>query len=128
MILLTTIVAFDFIQFSYWQTATHFSYSAVFLLILTLLLEKRRYSPMPFDLVRLHSRNGDERILREVLTRAEKSIINRKAYKIIGLRIQQLTDADDVDPTYLAVASHRLLNRNFRSFVYHYRLEYAKKY
>ncbi|MDM7861673.1 helix-turn-helix domain-containing protein [Alteromonas sp. ASW11-36] len=126
-IILTTIVAFDFIQFGYWQTTIHFSYAAVFLLVLILLLEKRRYSPMPFDLERLDSRQGDERILREVLARAEKTMIDRKAYKVIGLRIKQLADAAEVDPTNLAVASHRLLNRNFRAFVYHYRLEYAKK-
>ena len=54
-------------------------------------------------------------------------MIERKAYKIIGLRIQQFADAAQVESTNLAIASHVLLNRNFRAFVYHYRLEYAKK-
>ena len=126
-IVLTTIVAFGFVEFSWWQTTIHFSYASVILLILVLLLERRRYSPLPLDLEKLSKRIGDENLLRDTLARAEKAMIDRKAYKVIGLRIQQLADAARVEPTNLAIASHVLLNRNFRAFVYHYRLEYAKK-
>jgi hypothetical protein len=92
------------------------------LLILILLLERRRYSPLPFDMARLKGRQGDENDLRLTLARAEKAMIDRKAYKIIGLRIRQLADIAEVDPTTLSIATHRLLKRNFRAFVYHYRL------
>lgn len=126
-IVLTTIVAFGFISFSWWQTTIHFSYASIMLLILILLLERRRYSPLPIDLARLQARTGDEKLLRDTLARAEKTMIERKAYKVIGLRIQQLANVAQVEPTNLAIASHVLLNRNFRAFVYHYRLEYAKK-
>ena len=126
-IVLTTVVAFGFVEFSWWQTTIHFSYASVILLILVLLLERRRYSPLPLDLEKLSKRIGDENLLRDTLARAEKAMIDRKAYKVIGLRIQQLADAARVEPTNLAIASHVLLNRNFRAFVYHYRLEYAKK-
>ena len=126
-IVLTTMVAFNFVQFSYWQTTIHYSYAMVFLMVLILLLERRRFSPSPLDMQALSARKGDENQLRYVLARAEKAMIDRKAYKVIGLRIRQLADAADVDSTTLAIATHRLLNRNFRAFVYHYRLEYAKK-
>ena len=126
-IVLTTLVAFNFIHFTWWQTTIHYSYAAVMLLILILLLERRRYSPLPFDMARLEGRQGDENDLRLTLARAEKAMIDRKAYKIIGLRIRQLADIAEVDPTTLSIATHRLLKRNFRAFVYHYRLEYAKK-
>jgi AraC-like DNA-binding protein len=126
-IVMTAIVAFDFIQFSYWQTTIHYSYAAVMLLILILLLERRRYSPMPLDLNKLGKKTGNENQLRDILGRAEKVMIERKAYKVIGLRIRQFADAANIDPTDLALASHVLLNRNFRAYVYHYRLEYAKK-
>lgn len=126
-IVLTTLVAFEFVKFSWWQSTIHYSYATVMLMVLILLLERRRYSPMPFDMSRLQARKGEENELRETLARAEKAMIDRKAYKIIGLRIRQLADIAGVDPTTLSIATHRLLKRNFRAFVYHYRLEYAKK-
>ncbi|WP_100656238.1 helix-turn-helix domain-containing protein [Alteromonas flava] len=125
--ILTALVAFNFVQFSWWQTTLHYAYGLVFLMIFILLLERRRYSPQPLDLVRLEKKQGEEWRLREALARAEKAMIQRKAYKVIGLRIEQLADAAGVDPTDLAIAIHVLLKRNFRAFVYHYRLEYAKK-
>lgn len=126
-IVLTTMVAFNFVQFTWWQTTIHYSYALVFLMVLILLLERRRFSPSPLDMAQLAARKGDENALRYILAKAEKAMIERKAYKVIGLRIRQLADAADVEPTTLAIATHRLLNRNFRAFVYHYRLEYAKK-
>ena len=126
-IVLTSLVAFEFIRFSWWQTTIHCSYAAIMLLVLILLLERRRYSPLPIDLSKLEARVGDQMVLKDTLARAEKTMIERKAYKVIGLRIQQFADAAQVEPTNLAIASHVLLNRNFRAFVYHYRLEYAKK-
>ncbi len=124
---LTALVAFGFFQFNAWQTLLHYAYALVFLMIFLVMLERRRYSPLPLDLSALAARSGDEQRLRETLAKAEKTMISRKAYKVIGLRIRQLADAAGVPPTELAIAIRTLLNRNFRAFVYHYRLEYAKK-
>lgn len=40
--------------------------------------------------------------------------------------MRQLSNAAGIEPLELAIASRAILNRNFRAFVYHYRLEYAK--
>ena len=72
-IVLTSLVAFEFIRFSWWQTTIHCSYAAIMLLVLMLLLERRRYSPLPIDLSKLEARVGDPMMLKDTLARAEKN-------------------------------------------------------
>ncbi|MBT0585379.1 helix-turn-helix transcriptional regulator [Alteromonas oceanisediminis] len=126
-VIIVSLVAFSVLDFSLWQSALHIAYATVLLLILILMTERRRYSPLPIDLDKVAQRPYSDELLRRTLTSAEQAMIQQKAYKVIGLRLRQLADAADVDPTVLAAATHALLKRNFRAFVYHYRLEYAKK-
>lgn len=126
-ILLATLATFDLFVFSFWQTAVNLLTACVFWFILFILLELRRVSPSPIDSDKLENHRFSEEYLRFVLTKTEQAIIKHKAYKKTGLRLSQLSKAAGVDPLSLAVATRVLLNRNFRAFIYHYRLEYAKR-
>lgn len=126
-ITLATLATFDLLVISFWQTIVNLLMACVFWFILLFLLELRRVSPSPIDPDGIENHRYSEEYLRHVLKKAEQAIIKRKAYKKIGLRISQLADAAGVEPQALAVATRVILNRNFRAFMYHYRLEYAKK-
>lgn len=126
-IVLTTVVAFNLLAFAAWQSVINLLVATMLLLLIGVMLEKRRYAPSPLEYGKLDNHSFSQEQLRDTLTKAEQAIIKHKAYKRIGLRIRQLADAAEVEPQALAVATHQILNRNFRAFIYHYRLEYAKK-
>lgn len=126
-IIIVMLVAFDVVLIPYWQSIIAVLYCFVTCLIVMSLLEKRRFAPSPLDYSKLENNPYSEEHLKEVLAKAEQSIIRLKAYKKIGLKLRQLADAAGVEPMELAVATRVVLNRNFRAFIYHYRLEYAKR-
>lgn len=126
-ILLTTLAMFDGFEVPYWQSIINVTVAANFLFCLVVLVSNRRYSPSPIDPEKLEKHRYSDEFLRYTLKRAEQTIIDRKAYKHIGLRITQLAKVADVEPQALAIATRTILKRNFRAFIYHYRLEYAKK-
>ena len=126
-IVIVAFVTFDLFAFAIWQSSINLITATLLLLLLTVLLEKRRYAPSPLEYDKLQSHKYSDEYLRDTLTKAEQAIIQYKAYKKIGLRIRQLADVAQIEPQALAVATHKMLNRNFRAFIYHYRLEYAKK-
>lgn len=126
-IILTALVAFDVLAMSYWQDMINLLQAAIMLVLLLILLQRRRYAPSPLDYEGLESHAYSNEHLRDTLTKAEQAIIKSRAYKKIGLRLGQLAHAAKVEPQALAVATRTILNRNFRAFIYHYRLEYAKK-
>lgn len=125
-LVLTMLVAFDLLPFDHWREFIHLGYYFLFIALSMTLMESRRYSPSPLDYKQLSEPHHSEAYLQEVLHRAEKAMIHHKAYKIIGLRIKEFAELAEVNPSALAIATRKLLNRNFRAFVYHYRLEYAK--
>lgn len=127
VILIMGLVAFDLFMVHQWQTIINLSQAGWLMLIQLVLLEKRRFSPTPFSAAEIEGRQYSDDYLRVVLKKSEKAIIRHKAYKRIGLRIKQVADAANVEPEALAQATRMVLNRNFRAFIYHYRLEYAKK-
>ncbi|WP_088329845.1 helix-turn-helix domain-containing protein [Lacimicrobium sp. SS2-24] len=124
---ITLLVALDLLPLQHWLIVLQGCYYLLFVVLTLVLMEKRRYAPSPLDYNKLHAPDYDESTLREALTRAEQAMLKHKAYKRIGLRLKDFARLADVDPTVLAVASRSLLKRNFRAFVYHYRLEYAKR-
>ncbi|MFA3791623.1 helix-turn-helix transcriptional regulator [Aliiglaciecola sp. SL4] len=111
----------------HWQTLVNMLNAIGCLYIILLLVQNRKYSPTPFVYSQMDKKTYSEDHLRFTLKQAEKAIIQHKAYKRKGLRIKQVADAAHVEPAALALATRFVLNRNFRAFVYHYRLEYAKK-
>lgn len=126
-IVLTTLAMFDQVSVPFWQSIINLCVATIFLLCFVVLISNRRYSPSPIDPRKLDKHKYSDEFLRYTLKKAEQTIISRKAYKHIGLRITQLAKVADVEPQALAIATRTILKRNFRAFIYHYRLEYAKK-
>ncbi|BDX05565.1 hypothetical protein MACH26_10860 [Planctobacterium marinum] len=126
-ILLVIVTALNLIQFSYWQGIISLLHFGIFYVIILLLLQRRRYSPCPIDAEDLSDRTYSEEEMRLTLAKAERAIIRNKLYKALGLRLRTLADLAEIEPKDLAVATRSILNRNFRAYMYHYRLEYAKK-
>lgn len=126
-IAMIVMVTFAIVDSYHWQTLINMLQAAGLLFCILLLLEKKRYSPAPFTVEQLEQQTFSEDYLRQVLKQAETALIRHKAYKRIGLRIRQLADTAEVEPIALALATRTVLKRNFRAFIYHYRLEYAKK-
>ncbi|WJG09033.1 helix-turn-helix domain-containing protein [Aliiglaciecola sp. LCG003] len=126
-IAILTVVAFDLLPIGQWNLLCSMLNAAGLLLLQLVLLEKRRYSPTPFSDHQLSHKAFTDDYLRHALKQAEVAIIRNKAYKRKGLRIRQLADAAEIEPAALAMATRFILKRNFRAFIYHYRLEYAKK-
>jgi AraC-like DNA-binding protein/uncharacterized membrane protein len=126
-ILIITLVVFDLQPFLQWQLVLNMMNAGFMLVIMLLLLEKRSYSPTPFDEADLEKGTFSEDQLRYALKQAEQVIIEYKAYKRKGLKITHICDVANISPAALALATRFVLKRNFRAFIYHYRLEYAKK-
>lgn len=127
VIVLTTLAMFDAVSVPYWQSIINLCVATIFLFCFVVLTSNRRYSPSPIDPLKLDNHKYSDEFLRYTLKKAEQTIISRKAYKHIGLRISQLARVAEVEPQALAIATRTILKRNFRAFIYHYRLEYAKK-
>lgn len=126
-VVVIVLVALNWLPLSHWLQLMQLCYFLMFVFLSLVLMEKRRYSPSPLDYQRLQQPDYAEQQLRDALTRAEQTMLKHKAYKKIGLRLKEFASATNVDPTLLACAMRMLLKRNFRAFVYHYRLEYAKR-
>lgn len=119
-------VGFGVLRFSNWMLTADVVYYIVFYCLVLILLKKTRYSPSPLNYGKLkkHSFSPDQ--MQQALNAASEIVVSAKLYKVVGLRIRHVADKANVDPQLLAVASRELINRNFRAFIYHYRLEYAK--
>ena len=126
-IAMVLMAAFELLAPTFWQSAINIINALILFFLMLVLLEKRRYAPSPINSNDLETQKFSDEYLRNTLKEVEKAIIRHKAYKRIGLRLRQLADAAGVEPIALAIASRTILNRNFRAFIYHYRLEYAKK-
>lgn len=126
-IILVVVVGLDLIDFGFWQGTISLLQAAIFYVIILVLLQRRRYSPCPIDTEDLADKSYTEEQMRITLAKAERAIIRNNLYKSIGLRLRTLADMADIEPKELAVATRSILNRNFRAYMYHYRLEYAKK-
>ncbi|WP_026376385.1 helix-turn-helix transcriptional regulator [Aestuariibacter salexigens] len=127
MIIFTVLIALGLLPFEGWKSTFNLAVAAYYLGSLMLMLQRRRYATSSVNYAQLIAPKFNQTLLQDTLLKAESAVIQHKAYKKIGLRIDQLAKVADVDPTALAVATRTILNRNFRAFIYHYRLEYAKK-
>ncbi|GAA0854263.1 helix-turn-helix transcriptional regulator [Aliiglaciecola litoralis] len=126
-LLILGLVIFNWQPFSQWQQVLNISNAGALLFLMLILLEKRRISPTPFTEAEFDKNAFTEEQLRATLKQAEQAIIKYKAYKRKGLRIEQVCHVAELNPAALALATRFILKRNFRAFIYHYRLEYAKK-
>ncbi len=126
-ILLVTAAMFGFFDLPVWETLHHVILGVPLLLCLLLLSFKRTTSPSPLNYERLEHLDIKPAQMREVISLAEQAMIEQKAYKEIGLTLATFCQRANIDATTLAMALQWQVKKNFRSFVYHYRLEYAKK-
>ena len=126
LILLVTAVTFGFLPIVLWQTGFHLILATALLGSLLIFIFPQRTAPCPLDYDRLDERQAEQAAMRMAIEQAEQVMLETRAYKKIGLTIDEFAAQAKLDPTLLAIATHLLLKKDFRQFVYHYRLEYAK--
>ncbi|AIF97744.1 helix-turn-helix domain-containing protein [Alteromonas australica] len=126
-ILMVTAATFGFFALPFWQSLHHVIIGLSLLAILYALTRQVSTSPSPLDYQRLDIGEAKPAEMREVISRAERAVIKTKAYKQLGLTLKSFSHDAGVDPTTLAIALQLEQKKNFRSFIYQYRLDYAKK-
>lgn len=126
-ILLVTAATFGFFQLAAWESYHHLMLGAALLSVLVSLLITRNTSPSPFDHGRLDEGKATPYEISSIISKAERHTIDSKAYKARRLTIVDFCDEAGLDPTSLAIAIRLSDKKNFRRFIYHFRLEYAKK-
>ncbi|MCU7553000.1 DNA mismatch repair protein [Alteromonas sp. ASW11-19] len=126
-ILVVTAAAFGFLPLANWQTLNHLVMAGGSIGVLFSLTASHVSSPSPLDYTVLEASEADQHAMRAALAKAERTIIEDKLYKPLGLTLRQFCQAADVDPTMLAVALRVQQQKSFRAWVFHYRFEYAKK-
>lgn len=126
-ILLVTAATFGFFQLAAWESYYHLMLGAALLSILVSLLFARNTSPSPFDHERLDEGKATPYEMSSIISKAERHTIDSKAYKARRLTIARFCDEAGLDATTLAIALRVSDKKSFRRFIYHFRLEYAKK-
>lgn len=126
-IAVVSFVAFGILPFEQWQALFHLCFAVITLFIILYCLDTKKTAPSPLDYQRLENTVLGGEAMKAILQRAEKAVIEQKAYKKVGLRLTDFAQLANVEPTELAITTRTLLKRNFRAFIYYYRLEYAKK-
>jgi AraC-like DNA-binding protein len=126
-ILLVTAATFGFFQLAAWESYYHLMLGAALLSVLASMLFARNTSPSPFDYERLDEGKATPYEISSIISKAERHTIDSKAYKARGLTIGDFCEAAGLDPTSLAIALRVSDKKNFRRFIFHFRLEYAKK-
>ncbi|MDO6565778.1 DNA mismatch repair protein [Alteromonas sp. 1_MG-2023] len=125
-ILLVTAATFGFFIVPFWESLHHMALGVSLLVVLFGLTFPRVTSPSPLHYERLDEGAAKPAEMRAVIGQAKRAMIDGKNYKKIGLTLKDFSDEAGVDPTTLAIALHLELKKNFRGFVYQYRLDYAK--
>jgi AraC-like DNA-binding protein len=87
----------------------------------------RRTAPSPLNYERLDEGKATPYEISSIISKAERYTIESKAYKTRFLTLSEFCKGADIDPTSFAIALQLTEKKNFRRFIFHYRLEYAKK-
>jgi AraC-like DNA-binding protein len=125
-ILLVTAVTFGFFYLPFWQPLFHFILALPLLAALLYLTKPRKTSPSPLDYQRLNAGGLSSAEMCATIARAERTMIDSKAYKRLGLTLTEFCEQAAINATNLALALQVERKQNFRRFVYQYRLDYAK--
>lgn len=126
-ILLVTAATFGFFTIPFWESLYHISLGSVLLIVLLSLTYPRTTSPSPLDYQRLDEGGAKPTEMRAIIEQAELTMKKEKCYKTLGLTLKHFCELASVDPTSLAIALQWELKKNFRSFIFDHRLDYAKK-
>ena len=125
-ILLVTAATFGFFPVPFWEGFHHLMIGTAILVVLFSLTFIRRTSPSPLDYERLDEGKATPYEISSIISKAERYTIESKAYKVRFLTLSEFCKGADIDPTSLALALQLTEKKNFRRFIFHYRLEYAK--
>ncbi|KHT56847.1 DNA mismatch repair protein [Alteromonas macleodii] len=125
-ILLVTAATFGFFPVPFWEGFHHLMIGTAILIVLFSLTFIRRTSPSPLDYERLDEGKATPYEISNIISKAERYTIESKAYKVRFLTLSEFCKGADIDPTSLALALQLTEKKNFRRFIFHYRLEYAK--
>ena len=125
-ILLVTAGAFGFFDIHFWQSLFNLLFAIALLQTFIAVIRPQHTSPSPLDYHRLDDLKAEQCIMREALVKAEQTMTDTEAFKSPGLQLKAFAGQCHVDPTTLVIALRLLEKRDFRSFVYQYRLTYAK--
>ena len=125
-ILLVTAATFGFFPVPFWEGFHHLMIGTAILIVLFSLTFIRRTSPSPLDYERLDEGKATPYEISSIISKAERYTIESKAYNVRFLTLSEFCKGADIDPTSLALALQLTEKKNFRRFIFHYRLEYAK--
>ena len=125
-ILLVTAATFGFFPVPFWEGFHHLMIGTAILVVLFSLTFIRRTSPSPLDYERLDEGKATPYEISSIISKAERYTIESKAYMVRFLTLSEFCEGADIDPTSLALALQLTEKKNFRRFIFHYRLEYAK--
>ena len=126
-ILLVTAATFGFFPVPFWESFHHLMIGCALLVVLFSLTFIRRTAPSPLNYERLDEGKATPYEISSIISKAERYTIESKAYKTRFLTLSEFCKGADIDPTSLAIALQLTEKKNFRRFIFHYRLEYAKK-
>jgi AraC-like DNA-binding protein len=125
-ILLVTAATFGFLSVPFWESFHHLMLGGAILVVLFSLTFVRRTSPSPLDFERLETGKPSPYEISSIISRAERYTIESKVYKKRFITIEEFCKGAELNPTSLALALRLSERKNFRRFIFHYRLEYAK--
>lgn len=126
-ILLVTAATFGFFPVPFWESFHHLMIGCALLVVLFSLTFIRRTAPSPLNYERLDEGKATPYEISSIISKAERYTIESKAYKTRFLTLSEFCKGADIDPTSFAIALQLTEKKNFRRFIFHYRLEYAKK-
>ena len=125
-ILLVTAATFGFLKIPFWESFHHLMLGSALLAVLFSLTFVRNSLPSPIDYERLDSGKATPYEISHTVSKAERYTIESKVYKTRFITLSEFCEGADIDPTSLALALRLSEKKNFRRFMQHYRLEYAK--
>lgn len=82
-------------------------------------------SPLRYNVI-AHAGDTATEAEQRLIIQAEKAMVASKAYKTIGLTIEAFARSSQLNPTDLFIALKHVRKQDFRGFVFHFRMEYAR--
>ena len=120
-------IALGFYALVDWPVVVDLASAAVAILLLAQCVFTQHFITSPLNYNKLFSVAGKSTLnIDNIILQAEKTMVSSKAYKEIGYTIEAFCKQADLDPTDLALALKQKNSQDFRGFVFHYRMAYAK--
>lgn len=119
--------AAEVIRVPLWPVIFDLSIAVILLSMLCVCVLPHGVNPSPLDYKRLFSKNVmTPQRASALVSQAETVMISSKSYKEVGLTVQAFSELCNADPTELVAALKIHKKQDFRGFIFHYRMEYAR--